>query len=244
MKSFAISDVILVQEVSASDLGLHYQREVLSERTVGDREEVEYTTRRVLENKPEALRAKAVYAQARAALRKVCTRTVLGLVCPVSEEVRLEATLREIEALVAEANAGFSVCELVYSAVPIRLEHANDRAREALRREIQKYGERLVEAVRACDPEAIRRTLRSGKGLEALVADAELRRGLEEMNGAVRKAARVMADAIRRHDGDLVAAGASERVKQVSDEVTRRFPWAAAFESATVASGEEVNEAA
>lgn len=52
------------------------------------------------------------------------------------------------------------------------------------------------------------------------------------------------ADTVRCCDGDLAAASASERVRQVTEEVTRRFPWAAALEASTVASVGEVDEAA
>ncbi len=225
-----LSDIILVSEVSSSDLGVHYEREVLSEHQVGEREEVEFKTRRVVANKPEAQRAKAIYQQARAKLRKLCSKTVLGLVCPVAEEARLREVVEEIDALIAEANASFSVCEVSYTVVPIAIEHSNVRAQEALGKEIRRYCERLVEASGTHDAEAIRRVLRDGKGLETLVADDGLRAGLEEMNEAAREAARVVTRSIKEHEGDAAAARDSVTVRAAADEVARRFPWASAFD--------------
>lgn len=227
--TFPISDVFLVTEASSSNLGLSYEREVLREDRIGDREERLYQTLRVYENKPEALRAKAVYDQARARLRKVCSKTVLGLVCPVAKEAELADAIADIERTVAEANREFTVCQVDYAVVPIRIQHTNARAQEALRREIQRYGERLVEATQTLDPEAIRRVLRAGRGLDTLVEDAEAREDLEQLGEAARAAARAIGKAIKEADGDEAAARASAPVRAAAEEVLRRFPWAEAF---------------
>lgn len=232
-----LSDVILVTEASTSDLGVSYEREVLSEEQVGEREEVEFKTRRVVANKAEAQQAKAVYSQARAKLRKLCSKTVLGLVCRLSEEPCLREVIEQIDADIAAANRSFSVCEISYTVVPIAIAHNNVRAQEALGREIRRYGERLLEAAQSHDAEAIRRVLRDGKGIETLVADEALRTSLEEMNEAARKAARVVTKSIKEHEGDEAAARASVTVRSAAEEVARRFPWASAFDVTPGASG-------
>ena len=231
-KSIRISDVILVHEVSTSDLGLHYEREVISEKTIGEREEALLQTLRVFENKPEALRAKGVYEQARARLRKLCSRTVLGLVCPVTREGELKEAIAEIEDLVEKANREFRVCRVEYSVIPIHLEHDNDKAQDALRKEVRRYADRLIEAARSVDPEAIRSVLRAGKGVEVLVDDDGLRGEIEAMNQAAREAARVITKTIKEHDGDETSARASRAARSAAEEVVRRFPWAEAFEVA------------
>ena len=229
-KTIRISDMILVNEISASDLGVHYQRETLSERQDGEREEVTFQTTRVFENKPEAARAKAVYQQVRARLRKLCSRTALGLVCPASQEAALAALVEEIDRTIIEANASFRTCRIEYAVVPVRVEHENARAQEALGRELRRYAERLVEAAASGDVDNIRRILRSGKGLETLIADTGLRTQIEDMNEAARKAARTVAKAHKGHPGDEPSALVSESVARAAEEVARRFPWADAFD--------------
>lgn len=162
--SFQLSDVFLVTEVASSDMGVHYEREVLSEELIGEREEKLFKTLRVFENKPEALRAKAVYEQVRTRLRKLCSKTLIGLVCPVAQEAELDALIEEIDHMVAEANATFRTCKIEYAVVPVRIEHDNARAHEALKREVQRYAERLVDAARTRDADAIRKALAAGKG--------------------------------------------------------------------------------
>jgi hypothetical protein len=230
--TFKISDVFLVNEVSASDMGVHYEREVLSEQLIGEREEKLFKTLRVFENKPEALRAKAVYEQARTRLRKLCSKTLIGLVCPASQEADLYSLIDEIDALIADANRSFRTCKVEYSVIPIHIEHDNARAHEALKREIQRYAEHLVEAARTHDADAIARALRAGKGLETLVADAGLRESLEQMNAAAHAAASVVRKSIKEHEGDAEAARASAPVRAAAEAVARRFPWAAAFDVA------------
>ena len=229
MATFNISDVILVQEASSSDLGVSYEREVLSEETRGEREETLFKTLRVFENKPEALRAKATYEQARARLRKLCSKTVIGLVCPVEREAELAEAIAEIDRMIADANAELRTCHIEYTVVPVRIEHDNARAREALRREIQRHAERLIDATRAADAEGMRRALKLGKGLEELVADEALRADLEGLNDAARTAARVITRSLKEHEGDLEAARTSATVREAAEAVARRFPWADAF---------------
>lgn len=222
-----ISDLFLVTEASSSELGVRYEREVLSEKRVGEREERLYQTRRVIENRAEAQRARAVYEQARARLRNVCTRTVLGLVCPTAREAELRAAIDDIEAMVAAANRELTLCRVDYTVVPIRIEHENSRAQDALERELRQYLERLLAASEAYDPEELRRILRSGKGLESLVEDPTLRAGLEEISGSARRTARAMTRRIKEHAGDVAAARASA---PADESVARRFPWASAFD--------------
>ena len=230
METIDIADVILVREVSTSDLGLSYEREVLSEQMVGEREEKLFKTLRVYENKAEANRAKAIYEAARTRLRRLCSRTVLGLVCPASKEHGLHDEIAAIDGMIAEANAGFTRCKIDYTIVPIAIEHSNTRAQHALRSEICRYADRLLEAAQAHDPEEIRKVLRAGKGVETLVADETLRGGLDEMNRAARSAARELTRIVKEHDGDREAALASDPARQAAAEVARRFPWAAAFD--------------
>ncbi len=229
MSTFNISEVILVQEASASDMGVSYEREVLSEETLGEREETLFKTLRVFENKPEALRAKAVYEQARARLRKLCSKTVIGLVCPVAREAELAETISELDRMVAEANAEFRTCRIEYTVVPVRIEHDNARAHETLRREIQRHAERLIAATSSADAEGMRRALKAGKGLEQLVADESVRRDLEGLNEAARAAARVITRSIKEHEGDVEQARTSVSVRAAAEAVARRFPWADAF---------------
>lgn len=224
-----IADVILVREVTAWDLGLHYTRETLSETVIGDREEKRFETLRVYENKPEALRAKAVREAARIRLMKVCSRTVLGLVCPASKERELEAILGEIQALVDAANREFVRCRVDYAVVPIRIEHDNARAQNALRAEIRRHAERLLEASRAGDPEEIRRLMRLGRGVEDLVAEDSLREDLRELSTAAASAARALARAMK-DDADVDAGDDARAATRAVEDVARRFPWAAAFE--------------
>ncbi len=230
--SIKISDVILVHEVSVSELGLHYERELISERTIGEREERLLQTLRIFENKPEAMAAKAIYEQARARLRKLCSKTVLGLVCPASREAELQEAITEIERLIAEANREFQVCRVEYTVIPIHLEHDNLKAQEALRQEVRRYADRLIEAARSVDPDAIRSVLRAGKGVEVLVEDEGLRSEIEVMNQAAREAARTITKAIKEHDGDEAGGRASHAARAAAEEVVRRFPWAEAFEIA------------
>jgi hypothetical protein len=228
--SIRISDVILVHEVSASELGLSYQRELISEQLIGDREERLLQTLRVFENKPEALRAKAVYEQARARLRKLCSKTVLGLVCPVSRETELREAISEIDRMIADANREFEICRVDYTVVPIHLESDNVRAQDALRKEVRRYADRLIEAAQSVDPEALRTVLRSGRGIEVLVEDDSLRGELEAMNQAARDAARIITRTIKEHEGDEAAARGSVAARAAAEAVARRFPWAEAFE--------------
>lgn len=224
-----IADVILVREVTAWDLGLHYERETLSETVIGDREEKRFETLRVYENKPEALRAKAVREAARGRLMKLCSRTVLGLVCPAARERELEATIAEIQALIDAANREFTRCRVDYSIVPIRIEHDNARAQDALRAEIRRHAERLLKASRAGDPEELRRLMRLGRGVEDLVGDEGLRDDLRELTRAAATAARSLARALK-DDADPEASEDARQAARAVEDVARRFPWAAAFE--------------
>ena len=227
--TFPLTDVLLVREVTSSELGLHYEREVLSEKQIGEREECLSQTLRVYDHKAEALAAKAVVERARARIRKLCAKTVLGLVCPTSKEAELEAAVAEVEAMIAEANREFSICKVDYTVVPIRVEHDNARAMDALRREIQGYGERLVAATKSLDPVAIRRVLRSGEAIEALIAEESLRQSFVELGREAQKTVREIKRAAREYDGDEARAKSSPAVRASAEQAVRRFQWAEAF---------------
>ncbi len=234
--TFPLTDVLLVREVTSSELGLHYEREVLSEKQIGEREERLSQTLRVYDHKAEALVAQSVLERARTRLRKVCARSVLGLVCPASKEAELEAAAAEIAKMIAEANRGFAVCKLDYEVVPIRLQHDNARALDVLRREIQAYGERLVAATTSLDPEAIRRALRSGEAIESLLAEDTLRESFADLGRDARRTVRELRRAAREHDGDEDRARTAPAVLAAAESVAQRFQWAAAFGVAPPAS--------
>ena len=195
---FEIEPCFVVLDRIRVDRAVSYEREELTHVQNADgSEDSEWAVKRHYASKKETERANQVYHQAKYQLGRVCTKTEIGFVCPMSKEKELIAAIKSAHEVVEEANGSFEHCRVKFRVVCTRLEPENGNGVEALRDSIKDQTRAIKEALIDFDHKKARTLLRASKGFADMIADPVIRSRIEAVQEEATELAQEMARAVR-----------------------------------------------
>ena len=174
--------------------GIKYDREELGGDVKSGTEILEWKTRRTIENVEEHRKAVATRSKMRSIVTKNCISTMMGLICPKVDELKLDESLGEAERIAKEFNETAKTCRLGVIGMKWDVQSDNDKAAKLIAGQIKNMLSDLDAAIKEANVEKIREILASTKGLDETIPD---NKGGTVLAEAMR-AARVAATTIRR----------------------------------------------
>jgi len=196
---------LLVSLKSTVRGGVKYQRVDLDTGVtpVEGADVTRWETTRVIEDREEHARAVKARSQALALIRKVCSATSFGLLCPNDQEGALDAAIRAARKITENFNDGAQHTRAAIFVLKGRV--ASDDA-EAARALAQECGELLAamnEGIANVDAEAIRKAANRAREVSSMLSEDSQTRVNDAIEQA-RKAARTIVKRIEK-DGENAA---------------------------------------
>jgi|SRR5882724_815033 len=171
--------------------GVSYERVDLGRATEADSETSEWKTRRVIEDKVEHERAVKCRSSALAMIRRVCSTTSFGLLCPTDQEGALDAAITAARALADEHNAASKHTRVGIYALKGRVASDDAEAARAITQEISTLVQQMDAGIKAFDPTVIRDAATRARALGNMLSDDKQGK-LDAAIDQARKAARTI----------------------------------------------------
>lgn len=154
-----------------------------------DSEVKRWETRRIIDDKAEHERAVKCRSAALARIRKVCSTTSFGLLCPAEQEAALDIAIADARALVDAHNAVAKSTRVSVYALKGRVASDDAEAARAITSEIGALVTRMTDGINAFDPNAIREAATRARELSAMLSDdkaAKIDAAIEQARKAAR----------------------------------------------------------
>jgi hypothetical protein len=181
--------------------GIHYERTDLEAETREDGASIaNWETKRVIDDPTEYQKATRARGAAGTAIRKVCTSTAFGLLCPESNKDALEAAIAAAQAIAQAHNTDAASTHVSLYVLRGRIASTDEEAARAIASEVRDLLSAMETGVRNADPVAIREAANRAKQL-GTVLDAEQAEKVAEAVDQARKAARTIVKRIEK-DGE------------------------------------------
>ena len=163
---------LLVSVKSTVAGGVTYQREDLAALSAEEGTEVtEWKTKRIVEDKTEHTAAIKCRSAALAMIRKCCSATSFGLLCPADQEGALDAAVVAARKLVDEFNDKATHTRVSVYALKGRVASDDAEAARAITQEIGTLVTRMTAGITAFDPKAIREAADRARELSGMLSE-------------------------------------------------------------------------
>jgi len=203
MNTTTIRPGILVSVKSTVSGGVHYDRVDLENSKDEDGSAyARWQTTRTVDDPEEHERATSTRSRALGAIRRVCSRTSFGLLCPENRAAELDAAIAQARQLAAEHNDKSQSTRVQIFVLKGRVASTDEEAARAIGDEVRGLLDEMNRAIDKLDAEAIRRAADSARQLAAVLSD-EQQAKVGDAIAQARKAARVI---VKRIETDGEAA--------------------------------------
>lgn len=156
MKATIIRPGFLVALRTSVRGGVHYERQDLGANSRGNTLIEDWQTRKTVDDTADFAAATKARSDAGAAIRKICTQTSFGLLCPATREKELDeaiATARDIAAL---HNARATTTTVNVYVLKGRIAQDDAEANRAIADEVRTLMDSMQEGIANLDAKAIR----------------------------------------------------------------------------------------
>jgi hypothetical protein len=190
-KASVIRPGLLVGLKSTVVGGVSYQRiDLDTDQPVAEGAEVSrWETRRVIEDKAEHDKAVRCRSKALATIRRVCSETPFGLLCPADQEGALDAAVAQAIELVNEHNRTATHTRVGVYALKGRVASDDAEAARAITQEIAGLVQQMDAGIQAFDPKAIRDAASRARELSGMLSEekaAKIDAAIEQARAAAR----------------------------------------------------------
>lgn len=190
-----VPDGILVSLKTSVSGGVTYTRRDLEEVVQGRNVVSRWETTKLVRDQDELRRATEARNRASYTVRRVCTHTSFGLVCPASRAADLDAAIVEARRIAEEHNASARFSRVEIHVLCGRVDGSSPEAIRAIASELGEILSGLTSATERLDVPAMREAASRALQIVGLLPDdlaAEIRRMVD--------AARTAARAVKRGD--------------------------------------------
>lgn len=201
--AYVRTDLDASEEAEAADEGKKVER---------------WETKKVVENEAEHERATKARNGALALIRKECSATAFGLLCPEAREAELDQAIQRAKAIVAEHNETAQFTRVYIFALKGRIASSDEEAARAIGEEVRTLIESMSGSIDKLDPKGIREAATKAKEMAAMLAPEQAEKVSLAIEQA-RKAARQITDRIVKKSEDAatvlddIARGAIEKAR-------------------------------
>lgn len=160
-----------------------------------------WETTRVIEDRAEYEAAIKARGAALTAIRKVCSATTFGLLCPMEQEGALDAAITQARGIVDTHNAQATHTRVSVFALKGRIASDDAEAARAITQEIAGLVVRMDQGIASFDAEAIRKAANEAREMSNMLGDS----AKAKIDGAIeqaRKAARMIVKRIEKEGED------------------------------------------
>jgi hypothetical protein len=165
---------ILVALHTALRGGVTYDRIDLDSETNGDGESVvRWETTRRIDDPEEHARATKVRSQAMSSIRRVCSPTAFGLLCPEDREEQLDAAITDARRLVSLFNAEARSSQVSVYVLKGRVAKTDEEAARAIAAEVESLLAEMQQGIRGADAKAIRDAANRARQVGAVLASEQ-----------------------------------------------------------------------
>jgi hypothetical protein len=194
---------LLVSVKSTVAGGVTYQRiDLETDKPVEDGQDISrWETRRLIEDKAEHERAVKARSKALAEIRKVCSATSFGLLCPVAQEGALDVAIAAARGMVEAYNETAKHTRVGVYVLKGRVASDDAEAARAITQEIAGLVTAMDAGIKAFDPAAIREAANRARELSSMLSEeksAKIDAAIEQ----ARKAARMIVKRIETEGED------------------------------------------
>jgi hypothetical protein len=202
-KASTIKPGLLVSIKSTVVGGVRYQRVDLdADKAIDDDADVSrWETTRVIEDKAEYEKATKCRSMALSLIRKVCSTTSFGLLCPNDQEGALDVAIAASRQLVENHNTDAVHTRVGVYVLKGRVASDDAEAARAITQEIAELTVKMDAGIKAFDPKAIRDAANRARELSSMLSEE----AQEKIGGAIeqaRKAARTIVKRIETEGED------------------------------------------
>lgn len=164
---------LLVSVKSTVVGGVSYERlDLDADKPAEEGQEVSrWETRRVIEDKEEHERAVKCRSQALALIKKVCSSTSFGLLCPTDQEGALDAAVLAARQLVNNHNDQSKHTRVGVFVLKGRVASDDAEAAKAITQEIAELVVRMDQGIKSFDPKAIRDAADRAREMSNMLSD-------------------------------------------------------------------------
>lgn len=192
--------------------GVSYERRDLEREhaTETGASEARWETRRQIDDPAEHARATKVRSEASSLIRKVCTASAFGLLCPLAKVAELDAACAAARELCDLHNAAAQSTAVRIYVLRGQIATSDEEAATAIASEVKALLERMKSGIGSRDAAAIREAAGQVKEISSILSDEDAAK-VQVSIEAARKAARQLTKA-EKPDGkpaseqDLLAA--------------------------------------
>lgn len=203
MSTSVIRPGLLVALKSTVSGGVSYERKDLPVEGETAKDTARWETIRTIEDPEEHKRASDARSLAVKEIRKVCSTTSFGLLCPESMEAELDAAVARARSIVALHNEGAKHTKVNVFALKGRIASSDTEAARAIGEEVSSLIEGMNDAIDRLDPAAIREAATKARQMSAMLSP-ELSQRVGEAVDAARRAARTIVKRVEK-DGEQAA---------------------------------------
>lgn len=160
-----------------------------------------WETTRVITDPVEHARAVKTRSQAQGLIRKVCSETTFGLLCPNDQEGALNAGIAAAKAMIDEYNRTATHTQIGLYVLKGRVASDDAEAARAITREIADLVVKMDQGISALDADSIRKAADRAREMSAMLSDdakAKANAAIEQ----ARKAARAIVKRIEKEGED------------------------------------------
>jgi hypothetical protein len=189
---------LLVSVKSTVVGGVSYQRVDLdADKPIDGQDVTRWETKRIIEDKIEHAAAVKCRSAALAMIRKVCSVTSFGLLCPTEQEGALDAAVVAARKLVDAHNDTAKCTRVGIYALKGRVASDDAEAARAITQEVASLITRMDAGIKAFDPKAVREAADRARELSGMLSEDKQ----SKIDGAIeqaRKAARTIVKRIEK----------------------------------------------
>jgi hypothetical protein len=191
--------------------GVHYDRTDLPPDEVPNGGAVaKWQTTRIIDDPGEHARATKVRTAAAGVVRKICTSTAFGLLCPESLEPELTAAIEEARRLCDEHNASAASTQVRVFVMKGRIASTDEEAARAIASEVSSLLDQMRAGIKEADPAKIREAANRARELGTVLGPEQAEKVTKAIEAA-RSAARAIVKRVEK---------AGEDAAQVVQELT------------------------
>lgn len=193
---------LLVSLKSTVKGGVSYQRTELEKDETKDGQAVaRWETKRVIEDKAEHEAATKCRSQALSLIRKVCSTTTFGLLCPNDQEGALDEAIKAARKLVDNHNEQSSYTQVAIFVLKGRVASDDAEAARAITSEIATLVQKMDAGITKFDPKAIREAADRARELSNMLDDSKKTK-IDAAIAQARKAARDIVKRVEKNGED------------------------------------------
>lgn len=172
MKASVLKPGLLVSLKTSIRGGVNYQRVDLEHNHTDDDGALvaRWETKRQIVDPAEYERATVTRGKARTLISSVCCSSSFGLLCPVSNESRLDEVIAEARALAAAHNAEATVTQVEVFVLVGRISSDDAEAARAIGSEVRELLDDMKSAIDAADPARIREAASKARELGSMLS--------------------------------------------------------------------------